>query len=336
MSSWMVKATRSAIVAVGVLGWIVGCSSSDGGGAAAITADDACTQLAAALCDKIQSCAPSYLQLGYGDATTCKARALIECKAGLAAPSTAATPGDTAACATAAKGASCGALLDNDTPAACLPKNGGLDDGKPCADDAQCKSGFCGLDNDKEICGLCAAKPAEGAKCNRGKCPSGLKCARNDTCAKVVAEGGACDDTKPCAAGSSCFKGKCTKDQATEGAACDDKLTNAPGCDSLQGFVCVTNKCMKVVIASEGKECGFDYDTATMAVKGFTICDKGGWCKGIDLTAKPPVFKGTCQAAAKDGEACLADATFNKGPGCLEPAECVGGKCQVPDAATCK
>ena len=77
-------------------------------------------------------------------------------------------------------------------------------------------------------------------------------------------------------------------------------------------------------------------NTATSTIKSFTLCDKGGWCKGLDSTAKPPVFKGTCQAAAKDGEACIADGDFQKGPGCLEPAECISGKCQLPDAATCK
>lgn len=336
MSSWMVKATRSAVVAMGVVGLIVGCSSSDGGGAAAVTADEACTQLTAALCDKIQSCAPSYMQLGYGDAAACKARAMLGCKADLAAPSTAITPSDTAACATAAKTATCAALLDNDTPAACLPKAGGLDDGKPCGNDSQCKTGFCGYDSDKEVCGLCAAKPAEGAKCVRSKCPAGLKCSRTDTCAKVVADGGACDDSKPCATGSSCFKGKCTKDQATDGAACDDKLSTAPGCDALQGYACLQNKCQKIALVGDGKECGFDFDATSGTIKSLTLCDKGGWCKGIDLAAKPPVLKGTCQPAAKDGEACVADATFNKGPGCTAPAKCVSGKCALPDAATCK
>lgn len=333
MSSWIVWTGRSLTIALGILGVAAGCSSSDSGSSGP-TADEACTQLAAALCDKIAACAPSFITLGYGDATTCKARQLIECKANLSAPSTSATPADTAACANVAKSAACSALLDNTFPTECLPKAGQLDDGKPCGNDAQCKSGFCGLDNDKEICGLCAAKPAEGAACNRNKCPSGTVCARNDKCAKPVAEGGACDDSKPCATGFSCFGAKCTKNVATEGGACDDALVKAPTCDSLQGFACIASKCMKVALVSEGKPCGIEVSGTT--IKSFTLCDKAGWCKGIDLTAKPPVYTGTCQPAAKEGEACVADATFNKGPGCLEPAECVGGKCVLPDAATCK
>jgi len=332
MSSWIQIAGRSATIALAVVGVVAGCSSSDSG-SPSVTADEACTQLVAALCDKIQSCAPAYMTLGYGDIAACKTRAMIDCKSDLSAPSTAATPSDTVACANVAKTASCAALFDNDTPAACLPKPGGLEDGKPCAADAQCKSGFCGLDTDKELCGLCAAKPTEGAACNRGKCPAGLQCSRKSTCAKVVAEGGACDDSKPCASGTSCYMAKCVKNAAA-GATCDDALVKGPACDGFQGLACLGNKCQKITLVAAGQPCGLEFDGT--AVKSFTLCEKNGWCKGLDTAAKPPVLKGTCEAAAKDGDPCVADATFLKGPGCLEPAECVAGKCTLPDAAACK
>ncbi|MBI2388143.1 MAG: hypothetical protein HYV09_00890 [Deltaproteobacteria bacterium] len=328
---------RSFGFALGVLVVVVGCSSSDGG-SPAYTADEACTQFVDMLCAKVQTCAPTYLTMGYGDIATCKTRVMLECKAGLAAPSTSQTPNDMVACVNDAKTVTCSALLDNNPPASCLAKPGGLDEGKPCATDSQCKTAFCAIDDDKEVCGICASKPGEGGKCNRGKCAQGLKCARNDTCAKAVAEGGACDDAKPCAAGTSCFAGKCTKDQATEGAVCDPALKTAAGCDGLQGFLCLpgVNKCMKAKVASVGQECGADIEAATFTVKSFTICEKGGYCKGVDFEAKPPVFKGTCVQAAADGEACIPETDGFKGPGCLEPAECVANVCRLPDASTCK
>lgn len=328
---------RSFGFALGVLAVVVGCSSSDEG-SAAYTADEACTQFVDMLCAKVQTCAPAFMTLGYGDVATCKTRAMLECKQGLVAPSTATTPNDIVACVNDAKTATCSALLDNAPPASCLAKPGGIDEGKPCATDSQCKTAFCAINADKELCGVCAAKPAEGGKCNRGKCPQGLSCARNDTCAKVVADGGVCDDTKPCSLGSSCFGGKCTKDQAVEGAACDPELKTAAGCDLLQGFICLpgVKQCMKAQIVGVGKECGADVDMATFKVKSFTVCEKAGYCKGVDFAAKPPVFKGTCVQAAADGEACIPDADSFKGPGCIEPAECVGNVCRLPDSSACK
>jgi hypothetical protein len=335
MSSWMVWAGRAMTWSLGALAVMVGCSSSDGGGSN-VTADEACNQYAAAVCDKAQSCAGTFISVSFGDVATCKARALLECKADLSAPSTAITPADLAACATASTSASCAALLDNEVVPACLPKSGGLADGQACGTDSQCKSAFCALDGDVAVCGKCAPKPVEGGACLEGKCPAGLRCSRKSTCAKVVADGGACDDGKPCATGSACYKGVCTKGQATEGAACDEATVAAPGCDGTKGFLCLAKKCTQAKFAAEGQPCGLELDASMTALKSVTLCQKGGYCKGVDTSARPPVFKGTCAPAAKEGEACVADADISKGPGCLEPAECVGGKCVLPDPAACK
>lgn len=309
---------------------LVGCSSDVADDS--VSPDQACTELAAAFCEKANSCAATFVQLEYGDVANCSTRIKANCVVGLAAPSTAATPKDTSACATAAKAASCAALFDNDSPPACLPKSGALADGKPCTTDSQCKSTFCALDGDKATCGLCAAKPAAGAKCVSNSCPAPFKCSQDGTCNKPVAAGAACSPSIPCAAGSSCFASKCVADLGTEGAACDDMA--GPVCDGRAGMFCLTKKCVKVKSAAVGGDCGFEATGATITAA--TLCDKAGWCKGVDFAAMPPVLKGKCEPAAKDGEACIADAAFNKGPGCMEPAVCVSGKCQLADNTTCK
>lgn len=328
---------RKVLFALAVLAVAVGCSSSEDS-TTTVTADQACTDFAASLCDQIQTCAAPFVQISYGNVATCKERAKLDCMQAAASPNTAATPPDIAACAAAAQTAQCTALLNNDWPSACAPKSGGVADGAPCGNDSQCKSGFCGLNDDKEVCGVCAAKPAEGAACVRGRCPMGLVCSDDDsTCVKPVAVGGACDPKKACAAGSSCYGGKCLAAVATEGGDCDNEGAG-PDCDGAKGLICLAKKCVKITVVAAGQECGFKIEgTGTTAkIAGFNACEKSGWCKGIDFGATPPKFTGTCEPAAADGAACIADANYAKGPGCIEPAECVNGKCTLPDAATCK
>lgn len=326
----------------GALFALVGCSSSESSSPATVTEEQACTELSNLVCDKIAACSPTFLSQGWGDVATCKSRSKLECMQGFSAPSTSATPADTSACVKAAASITCEQLIDNQLPDSCKPKPGGIDDGKACGADAQCKSGFCGFDDDKKICGVCGPKPAEGGACVDDDCPSGLKC-HLGKCAKPAAVGATCDDAVLCGAGTTCVSGTCTKGVATEGAECDPAGKTKPACDSLAGFVCLEpsgpgsgGKCYKVAVAAIGGECGLDIDMAASppVIKSLTGCEKAGWCEGLD-TAKGK-FKGTCKAAAADGAACVADAGFEKGPGCLEPAECVDGVCKLPDAAACK
>jgi hypothetical protein len=161
----------------------------------------------------------------------------------------------------------------------------------------------------------------------------GLVCsADGTTCGKPVAAGGACDAKKTCAFGTSCFGGKCVANLGTEGAACDEAA--GPACDGTKGLICLAKKCTKMTLVAAGAKCGLELDGTT--IKSFSLCEKGGYCKGLDAAATPPVITGTCEPAAADGQACIADADYQKGPGCIEPAECVAGKCTLPDAATCK
>ncbi len=328
----------AVFVVSGALSALVGCSSSESS-TTSISADQACTELSDLLCDKIAACSPVFLAQGYGDLATCKARSKANCVQEHAAPSTSASPDRTSACVKAAASITCQELIDNQLPAGCQPDPGGIDDGKACGTDAQCKSGFCGFDGDKKLCGVCGPKPEEGGACIDNDCPSGLKC-HAGKCLKPAPAGTPCDANVLCATGTTCVSGTCTKTLATAGADCDPAGATMPACDALAGFLCLDSggggKCYETTIAAIGAECGIDVDTTvTPAVIEKVIgCEKAGWCEGLD-TAKGK-FKGTCKAAAADGAACVADAGFEKGPGCVEPAECIDGVCKLPEAAACK
>ncbi|MGZ3454473.1 MAG: hypothetical protein ACXVEF_33005 [Polyangiales bacterium] len=318
-----------------------GATPSDGGGDETTTGDSggttveqACDQYAQTICDKLSSCLGVFVNVAFGDVATCKSRYVPKCTDAFKATGTAAQPADLAACSDAAKTASCESLLDNNPPAACMPKKGSVANGTACGDDAQCSSGFCGFDDAKRVCGVCGGAPMAGATCADGKkCGQGFVCATNGKCAAPVAEGATCDDTIPCQAGLSCAGGKCAKKVATEGGACGG---TSPDCDNAQGLFCVTNKCVKVTFVAEGTQCGLDIDTTTTPakVKGVTLCNHGGWCKDFD--AAKMKYKGTCTKAAADGEACGTDTVDPKNPPCLAPAICVTNKCTYPLASSCK
>ncbi|MGZ6092352.1 MAG: hypothetical protein ACXWUG_10055 [Polyangiales bacterium] len=302
-----------------------GCSSSDSG-TAAVSAEQACTDYAAAVCDKLSSCISIYVAANLGDIATCNTRYKNQCLGNTGAPSTSLTGNAIAGCAAAAKTASCNDLLDNKLPEACLPKAGGLADGQACGDDNQCKSAFCGFNDGSKICGVCTAAPGAGAACADGsKCGPGLKCSTSKKCAAAVAAGGACDADKPCGVGSTCVSGTCAK-WLGEGASCTSGTT--ADCDTFQSLFCLNNKCVKFnFTADAGGVCGAEVDMASKMVTSVTACTKKGTCKNIDMKT----FKGTCAAAAADGAAC-----GGTNGDCIPPAVCVDSVCKLPNPASCK
>ncbi len=325
---------RVLVVAV-LMSLGVACSSSTGSGGTAVSAQQACERYTETLCGKIGSCANLFLKISYGDVATCKTRAMIDCLQVAAAPSTGAKPADITACATAAGAATCENLLNNKWPSECAPKVGALENGRACGDDSQCKSTFCGYDGDTKLCGVCAEKPVDGGACVDTKCPMGLAC-HQDKCVKAVGDGGACSDAIPCLEGYTCVGATCKKNVATEGAACDEDGVTAANCDGSAGLICLAKKCHLAKYVGDGQPCGVEGTLSPLNITGITVCEKNGYCNGADLAAMPPVLKGTCSPGAKDGETCVADASVWKGPGCMEPAECIAGKCKLPDSAACK
>ncbi len=307
---------------------LIACSSvepetSQGG----VTKQQACDEFSKAFCDVYQKCLPIFVTAGFGDVATCVARMAKTCPSMFDAPSTSANPNKISTCAGAVKVLSCETVATT-TPAACVPDPGGLADGAPCADDAQCKSTWCPK-HESELCGKCTAMPKAGQPCltvtsatgsTEKECGRGLNCTK-DVCVAPVGSGGACSDATSCALGLTCFNSKCVT-AGKPGAKCDPEGKTDPTCDFLQGAVCnpATKVCQELAKSSAGQPCG-------LVGSEYKICIAGSKC-----VVPPGSMAGTCIAAAIDGGACDAD----KGPDCLAPAKCVGGVCKLPDPTLCK
>jgi hypothetical protein len=327
-------ASITSITAVALLAPLAsgatGCSSSSAS-TPAITADDACKQLATAYCNKLTSCTTFYSLLAFGDAATCQSRFAAQCVSGLKAPGNGSTPDTTAACAAKAPGVACVDLFADNLPAECQPVAGTVADGKACGDDSQCANKFCAFDDAKATCGTCAAPVAAEAACVNGDCPKGLKCGADTKCHKVGALNDACDDNHACAPSLTCFNGKCVAPAVT-GADCDPAgsttTTHVP-CDLVGGYWCnlTSKKCETIALnAARDATCGLNLTTG-----GLTVCEPKSYCSITD-TMK---FSGKCVARIADGAACDAAAKTLGGP-CTDPAKCIDGTCKLADPSVCK
>lgn len=303
------------------------------------TIEDGCLAYSQNFCDKANACASFFIQVTWGDAALCKTRLNDACLRSAKAPNTGVTAASFDKCVKAIPAITCDDFF-NGVPIADCQVTGTQDDGKTCGDGAQCKSGFCAWGG--STCGTCSPKVTEGGACVSSSCPDGLDCV-SGKCQKPVAAGGACSVDKPCGSNLSCVTGSCLKTIDVEGAACDDKEATAPKCDFTKSLACIANKCMKFRIVTTGGECGIraDLTKSPPLISDLMVCDKGGYCKGVD-TAKG-VLLGTCAPVAGDGQPCNPKAsTFGEGPGCINPATCVPtgagteGVCKIIDPGTCR
>jgi hypothetical protein len=298
--------------------YAVACSS--------VSAQQACSDLATALCAKLGECAPILLSSAYGDSTTCVARAELACGQSLALTNTSDTPSLVESCSQAYSSLSCSDLFQNNPPKACQHTAGPLTTGTPCGTAGQCASNVCVTGTGG--CGTCGTAAAAGAACKGSSdCIAGLVCAvdasSNLRCVAPAASGADCTNT-PCQVGLVCAGAtgskKCAAPLAA-GAACDP---TTQGCDGAAGYWCTPRgtRCVQIKFAAAGQPCGYDTTTGDL-----TECSDSGFCA---LAASSTT--GTCVAAAADGQAC--DTT--KGPLCVPPAACTNGTCTVTDPATCK
>jgi hypothetical protein len=315
----MVKSVRWLWPAIVTVAACSGSSTTSGGN---VTAQQACTDLAGALCDKIASCSPFGFQVLYADAATCKSRGPLTCASGLMANGAKATPADLEACKQGYVDAKCEDLIAGNQPAPCQLQ-GTLAAGSACGENLQCAGAntYCNIAAN-QTCGVCAARPAAGATCSQSSdCQTGLVCGMGTgqtmgACVTPGAAGAACDAPHPCQVSLRCVGGTCSP-PAAAGAACD---VNAQNCDSIKGLYCTTSKvCATIPTANAGGACGVTGTT-------FTVCTGGASCK---LPANS--LSGTCEALAADGAMC--DAT--NGPQCTSPAVCTNGACKVPDPSAC-
>lgn len=287
-------------------------SSSDGGGGGG----GDCAAYAAAACGKFESCAPFYLKILWGSAEVCKARYTATCQVGVTEPGVSAPASLLAGCTTAYASLTCDALFSGVPVAGCTPQPGTYANGQACGDDAQCQSLFCNHAAGSS-CGTCAAAPKVGDACT-GRCGANLECTASKCAAPVAhgAVGATCSSAAPCAANLTCFSGTCSVPTGV-GKPCG---STAPACDSLKGLACLSGVCSQSLAAEPGQACGLDGST-------YTYCAGNGKCKTASGASK-----GTCLAAADDGQAC--DST--NGPNCKYGASCVNGLCTIQTGATCK
>ena len=319
-----------------------GNSSATGGdagdGGTGVSAEQACGDLAHARCTALEACSALRVQVQYGDEATCEARNKTNCVDALAAPSTAASPQTSEACATAYAGWSCANLLDDENvPTACAQVRGSLAGGASCAFPGQCPTGFCAIAPDS-ACGTCAPQPKAGDSCaNLTGCGQGLICtADTQTCQPYVAQGGKCGKGLPCGTGLSCVgsdaatgtTGTCQAAVSMQGASCDPTGKTGPGCSRDKGLTCngASKQCAPLAVVGGGQPCGIVNGQAV-------VCGSAGVCSGASGTTP-----GTCTAAASDGASCSTPGL----KGCETLARCITageggatGTCTLQNASVC-
>jgi hypothetical protein len=347
----MLSNVNAAGAAIGFLALgLVACGSTNspaggGGGASgsggAISADQACADVASARCTQRSMCSMHARATGpganlvrtYGDMQTCVARETLACKNGLAAPQTGNSPNEVEKCVAAFPTYSCQSYFDNDPPTDCAV-TGARANGATCTFNGQCSSGFCqGTKN--SVCGTCADPPQPGADCSVSACWHNQNClASSMTCAAVVSMNGACNAAMPCDNALSCVgssstaTGTCQPAGATVGAACGGTM---PGCDGTLGLYCVssTRMCAALAFVGDGQPCGLLADGTRAACIAGECYTATGTAGSSDV--------GTCKASVDAASAC--DTVL--GPSCLAPAKCVltgggsAGTCVVPTADMC-
>jgi hypothetical protein len=322
--------TSAALVSAALIGVSFTACSGSGGGSS-VSAAQAASDVASALCTRIQACTPFLIQVAYGDLATCTSRTTATPTATLAAPGTGWVSSAAEECAQAIPGVSCDDALGNALPAACRPPAGQLALGAACGDSAQCASAYCNLGAGGK-CGTCAAAlGATGSACFRdGDCAIGTVCNGSDLtkkpevagqCAALGAAGAACDGARPCLKTLACSAGACATPGATS-ASCTQTGSDFFGsCDELTGDYCskaTGGACTTISLATAGGACG----TINNAL---TSCSGSGTCPPTGASA-------TCVAPAAD----FGNCDPVNGPSCLSPAQCIGGVCTLPTPASCK
>jgi hypothetical protein len=298
-----------------------------------VSATQACTDVAGARCQKMQTCNPQGLLNTYGELSACESSEATTCLSNLSAPDTANTAAHTEACAQALPDVACVDYQLGNVPAACMPPAGSRDAGSDCAVSGQCATAYC-LVSKTTTCGVCAASPGLGDSCSNNSCGPGLLCDKlSMLCVAPVEASGACNDSSACAPGLTCLGststalGSCAP-LAVLGASCD-VADGGSRCDERFGLYCNTEAgkvCETVATATASESCG--------TVDGGVIdCLADAFCQ------KPTNSNaGTCVAPAAEGAACD---TVN-GPICDTPARCVldvaqgtTGVCHTTNPALC-
>lgn len=298
-----------------------------------ISADQACTDFAAAQCAKLDQCIVNGSTSRYGGVAVCQARQKQSCLTHLIASGTGNSPTDVELCAQQLPTASCGDFDLGNVPE-CMAKVGTRADGQPCAFGGQCQSSNCAIATGTN-CGICAEPSLPDSPCDTASCSHGFVCVKSTLkCQPRGTSSGTCDTDHPCGAGLSCVTaqgaqaGTCETAGSSVGTPCDPQRKTEASCDPNLGLYCdgTSRSCLAVTYTVAGGQCGF---VSPIVVD----CTNDSTCFGAQ--GQTP---GMCMANAADGAACDTQAA----PSCLPPAQCVtgsaavtAGTCQLPAPAAC-
>jgi hypothetical protein len=279
-----------------------------------VTFEDACADLAARTCDRMNGCEPFVVKKLFGTTALCVARQRLACLASATAAGARVMAPLLAQCGRSVDAASCPDIVSGAALDACFP-DGSRADNLPCAVNAQCASSYCQLRGAR--CGLCRPRGIAGAKCDPqedGPCRAGLTCAAAGTCTVPGATGAVCNaDARPCQPHLRCVAGLCMLPSPAGAACVGDE------CDALFGLTCIKpagsprGTCQPLKLAAPGERCG-------IVSTSVTVCFAAATCEQ-DLTGML-----RCVAAAADGQPCGS---------CVYPAVCVERICRVPSSAAC-
>lgn len=354
--TWKLSLLASSLLTLGLVGTLAsieGCSSK--GDDATGTPEGACQAYAEASCNRSATCSKTFFA-SYSSVAQCSTHVAAACQAALALPDTGFSTDAVNACREAMAGAACIAT----TPAACSDIHGARGEGRPCAEDIQCASGYCNGEADLK-CGSCAAVAASGEACDSKKpCGFGLTCkagtgsggsGTTGTCVAKLQPGSTCAAGDSCVSPYTCRNGTCSP-PAGKGEPCS--LSGGNACDSSQGLSCqlgsggaggsgTMGTCTEYTfkIAQPGEACGTIVEGTTYSQ---VLCAGGGTCKqttGAGGSGTMPT--GTCQAALDIGSTCTGNAgaggtsssTSYPDGNCSGAAKCVNGTCQIPPYPTC-
>jgi hypothetical protein len=270
-------------------------------------ASAACASYVEATCGRMEACEPMRMKEKFCDSATCQSRMKLVCMNNLKDSGTTLTSDRLAACASQLQLQSCDDRFDHVVPDECVALPGSLGDGSPCGDDGQCQSAHCRKQGD--VCGRCF--PRERSCNEDDDCERGWMCNSGD-CAQRVPAGAACDYQRPCAYGFTCDGGVCKSPRA-RGMSCT-LSTGGDNCDQLHGDWCDLDLrvCGAVPFAALGESCGYPGGTP------------------IYCTADASCQADRCVALPADGNPCDPDI------GCLYPANCLEGRCVIPDTSSCR
>jgi len=290
-----------------------------------VNVKQACEMRADRQCTRLQECSDFFLRMVFGKSDNCRARVSAECMAEAAAADVSITAFTLVRCAQETKDQTCADLMDRRDPEACQPL-GLRREGKGCASDLQCLTGFCSLES--KSCGTCKPKRGLAESCVEDSgCTSGLHCGLKGKCVRKGLAGDPCGaENQECGTLLSCLQGKCAA-PLSAGAAC----LNTGQCQRAAGQVCSSNMgirafagpiamCRASVLAAVGEICRDADNIVAFCSSGAANC----------VANQQGVYR--CVEAARDAEACGDKAG---GRSCMLPAACVAGICRLGPSVSC-